>query len=193
MKNRRALKHLLLNVFYFAYFCDHTFMIVTEKDKVATEFDSIFKKYPDALQCLNWLKDLQDQHMDAKYFVSRYLSFNYDENAPQLDVIEYIKPPRKTKLQKENYSDEVKRMNKAHWTVTLGDASNGHLRAINHKFETWENIKMTAEMDNILQLSELATKPPQNLFVGTRAHDLGSILLTRDVGDSEESESEESS
>ena len=39
MKNRRAIKNLLQNVFFFAYFCEHPFMIVFDQEKVASEFD----------------------------------------------------------------------------------------------------------------------------------------------------------
>lgn len=56
----------------------------------------MFKKHKDILQILNWLKDLSQEQMDAKYFVSHYLCFYYDESLPQQDVIEYIKPPRRT-------------------------------------------------------------------------------------------------
>ena len=63
------------------------------------EFEQMFKKHKDILQILNWLKDLSEEQMDGKYFVSRYLCFFYDESLPQQDVIKYIKPPRKTTQQ----------------------------------------------------------------------------------------------
>lgn len=95
------------------------------------------------------------------------------------------------------YNDEVQRINRTHWTVTLGDVSSSYLRAINHKFSLWENIKLKELGDKsteIIRFGEVtATHPPQNLFVGNRAHDLGSILLTRDIEESEENHDSENS
>ena len=72
-------------------------------------------------------------------------------------------------------------MNKTHWAVSIGEVSNSYLRAINHKFETWSHIKLAEgglTSDQNTEFTEIVSKPPQDIFVGSRAHDLGSILLT---------------
>lgn len=119
--------------------------------------------------------------MNTKFFVKNYHKFFYDENAPQQEVIEYCKPPRRTKQQREKYNEEVLRMNKTHWSISIGEVSLNYLRAINHKFETWANIKFSDKgltSDQTTEFSEIVPKPPQDIFVGNKAHDLGSILLT---------------
>ena len=81
-------------------------------------------------------------------------------------------------------------MNKTHWTIMLGNASQSYLKAINHKFETWEQIKFSAGTSPEIQAlgqGELAESPPPNLFIGSKAHDLGSILLTKDNVDQDDS------
>ena len=68
-------------------------------------------------------------------------------------------------------------MNKAHWSVTLTNASQPYLQTINHKFKTWKNLMDPQGQFHFSKDIQLSEKLPEDLF-NASSHNIGTIMLT---------------
>ena len=119
IENRRALTELIKVSIMILHFLDNPFSLTANEEETTQVFDQFFKKFSTVLACLNRLKDDSEPEYSSQYFVSKYLSYEYNEEPRsvnligELDVIEFVRPTQNNQLDApQNYKKEIERRNK---------------------------------------------------------------------------------
>lgn len=187
----RAVKNLLKTCIIVSHFIQHDFSLTFDEAATRKEYDLFFQQHPQVLSCLSALTDGASKQpllpeYTPQYFVDNYLNYHVDdqEMALNLDVVEFVRPPEAAADKASTFKKEVTRLNRQHWSEQLAIISYGHLQTINHKFETWQQIKSVTGQIRFTagegedDVAMMAQDLPMSLFQGAKCHDLGTILLT---------------
>lgn len=151
------------------------------EEQVKKELKKIEQKHPKLRQRLKELRmakksdgvaEAFDNDLDSVCIPQRLKRFHDEPSSSYIDVMhETEEKTAKT------------RGGIAEWSKNVDSEMTRHIRAVNHKFETWKTImseEMLFDKQPNGKLMSLRGALPGTLFYGERAHDLGQILMSEE-------------
>ena len=135
---------LMLSVFVYVWQMQK-FRLDLDQEQFTKKVQLLLNKHKELINYLNILKEKGQGDITSGYFYGKYMLYTYESSENKLSVIEYLKINQKQEKKMglghiQNLKQLAQKINNQHWSVSLANASQSHLKTIHKKYQTWKSI-----------------------------------------------------